>query len=67
VDEVYHAIVVRPLMSVLEWLWRFWDAKIVDGIADTASATRSTGGSADPEAVPDGLRPDLRAVHHAAA
>ena len=45
VDEVYHAIVVRPLMRVSEWLWRFWDAKIVDGIVNGVGYTIE-GGSA---------------------
>jgi len=45
VDEVYHAIVVRPLMRVSEWLWRFWDATIVDGIVNGVGYTIE-GGSA---------------------
>ena len=45
VDEVYHAIVVRPLVTVSEWLWRFWDAKIVDGIVNGVGYTIE-GGSA---------------------
>ncbi|MEY4374923.1 MAG: NADH-quinone oxidoreductase subunit [Candidatus Eisenbacteria bacterium] len=45
VDEVYHAIVVRPLVSGSEWLWRFWDAKIVDGIVNGVGYTIE-GGSA---------------------
>jgi NADH-quinone oxidoreductase subunit L len=34
VDELYTAVIVRPFVGISEWLWRFWDAKVVDGIVN---------------------------------
>jgi NADH-quinone oxidoreductase subunit L len=45
VDEVYDAIVVRPFVAISEWMWRFWDAKVVDGIVNGVGTTLE-GGSA---------------------
>ncbi|MEQ1831957.1 MAG: NADH-quinone oxidoreductase subunit L [Candidatus Eisenbacteria bacterium] len=45
VDEFYHAVVVRPFVGVSEWLWRVWDAKVVDGLVNGAGYTLE-GGSA---------------------
>lgn len=45
VDELYHATIVRPLVGVSEWLWRVWDAKVVDGLVNGVGYTLE-GGSA---------------------
>ncbi|MEY2711983.1 MAG: hypothetical protein RL005_205 [Planctomycetota bacterium] len=45
VDEFYHATVVRPFVGASEWLWRVWDAKVVDGIVNGVGYTLE-GGSA---------------------
>jgi NADH-quinone oxidoreductase subunit L len=39
VDEVYDAVVVRPFMAVSQWLWRFWDVVIVDGLVNGVGYT----------------------------
>jgi NADH-quinone oxidoreductase subunit L len=31
VDELYDAIIVRPIHGLSQRLWRFWDVKVVDG------------------------------------
>jgi NADH-quinone oxidoreductase subunit L len=31
IDELYDSIVVRPVVALSQWFWRFWDTKIVDG------------------------------------
>ncbi|HKQ58726.1 MAG TPA: NADH-quinone oxidoreductase subunit L [Candidatus Eisenbacteria bacterium] len=31
VDELYDAIIVRPIHALSQRLWRFWDEKVVDG------------------------------------
>jgi NADH-quinone oxidoreductase subunit L len=45
VDEVYDAIFVRPFVALSQWMWRFWDAKVVDGIVNGVGTTLE-GGSA---------------------
>ncbi len=45
VDELYDAVVVRPLVGISEWLWRVWDAKVVDGLVNGVGYTLE-GGSA---------------------
>jgi NADH-quinone oxidoreductase subunit L len=39
VDELYDAIVVRPLMLASDTLWRFWDTKVVDGFVNGVAGT----------------------------
>jgi NADH-quinone oxidoreductase subunit L len=34
VDELYDAVVVRPLARFSDHLWRFWDVRVVDGTAN---------------------------------
>jgi NADH-quinone oxidoreductase subunit L len=34
VDELYDTIAVRPVHRIAEGLWRFWDAKVVDGLVN---------------------------------
>ena len=43
VDEVYDKIVVRPFMAVSDWLWKFWDAVVVDGIVNGVGTTLEFG------------------------
>jgi NADH-quinone oxidoreductase subunit L len=38
VDEIYDAIVVRPLMAVSRFLWRVWDTWVIDGLVDGIGA-----------------------------
>ena len=45
VDEFYDAIVVSPVYRLSQWLWRFFDEKIVDGIVNGVGYTLE-GGSA---------------------
>ncbi len=45
VDEFYHATVVRPFVSGSEWLWRVWDARVIDGLVNGVGYTIE-GGSA---------------------
>ena len=39
VDELYDAIVVRPLNALSQRLWRFWDEKVVDGTVNGLAHT----------------------------
>jgi len=39
VDELYDAIVVRPLHALSLRLWRFWDEKVVDGTVNGLART----------------------------
>jgi NADH-quinone oxidoreductase subunit L len=34
VDELYDAVVVRPVHAASQGLWRFWDEKVVDGLVN---------------------------------
>ena len=34
VDEIYHAVVVRPLIGISIFLWKFVDVMVIDGIAN---------------------------------
>jgi len=45
VDEFYDAIAVSPIYRLSQWLWRFFDEKIVDGIVNGVGYTLE-GGSA---------------------
>jgi NADH-quinone oxidoreductase subunit L len=38
VDEIYDAIVVRPLMALSNFLWRIWDVLVVDGIVNAVGS-----------------------------
>ncbi len=44
-DDVYDALVVRPIRRTSEWLWRVFDVEVVDGLANgIASAVTNIGG-----------------------
>jgi NADH-quinone oxidoreductase subunit L len=38
VDEVYDAIIVRPLMAFSNFLWRVWDVLVIDGIVNAVGS-----------------------------
>ena len=45
VDELYYAVIVRPIYLASVWLWKVWDAMVIDGMvngAGEAVATNST-------------------------
>ena len=44
VDEVYDAVVVRPLMATAEWLWRVWDTLVIDGLVNGTARVVQAGG-----------------------
>lgn len=45
VDEFYDAIAVTPIYRLSQWLWRFFDERVVDGIVNGVGYTLE-GGSA---------------------
>ncbi len=38
IDEVYDALIVRPLMALSTFLWRIWDVLLIDGIVNAVGA-----------------------------
>jgi NADH-quinone oxidoreductase subunit L len=38
VDEIYDAIVVRPLMAFSNFLWRVWDVLVIDGLVNAVGS-----------------------------
>jgi NADH-quinone oxidoreductase subunit L len=45
VDELYNAIVVRPLERLSQWLWRFFDVGFLDGVVDGTGGLVVLGGT----------------------
>jgi NADH-quinone oxidoreductase subunit L len=44
VDEIYDALIVRPMAAVSEWLWQVWDTVVIDGTVNgTAHTVEATG------------------------
>jgi NADH-quinone oxidoreductase subunit L len=39
IDELYDAIVVRPVRRLSEAFWKFWDEKVVDGLVNGVGYT----------------------------
>jgi NADH-quinone oxidoreductase subunit L len=39
VDELYDAILVRPVVQASVALWRFWDQRIIDGVVNGVGYT----------------------------
>jgi NADH-quinone oxidoreductase subunit L len=39
VDELYDAVVVRPVVAISDWFWKFWDTKVVDGLVNGVAYT----------------------------
>jgi NADH-quinone oxidoreductase subunit L len=45
VDELYQAMVVRPLERLSQWLWRFFDVGVIDGLVDGTGGLVVLGGT----------------------
>jgi NADH-quinone oxidoreductase subunit L len=45
VDELYQAIIVRPLERLSQWLWRFFDVGVLDGVVDGTGGLVLLGGT----------------------
>jgi NADH-quinone oxidoreductase subunit L len=45
VDEVYGALVVRPLERLSGWLWRVFDVRVIDGAVDGTGGLVVLGGT----------------------
>lgn len=45
VDELYDAVVVRPLMAWSNWLWRVWDTLVIDRLVNGTARTVEANGS----------------------
>jgi len=39
VDELYYAVIVRPIYLASVWLWKVWDAMVIDGAVNGAGET----------------------------
>jgi NADH-quinone oxidoreductase subunit L len=45
VDELYQATIVRPLERLSQWLWRFFDVGVIDGVVDGTGGLVVLGGT----------------------
>jgi len=45
VDEIYRAVVVRPIERIASWLWRIFDVRLIDGIVDGVGGVVVTAGT----------------------
>ena len=45
VDEIYSALIVRPLERLSNWFWRIFDVRLIDGAVDGTGSTTATLGS----------------------
>jgi NADH-quinone oxidoreductase subunit L len=45
VDEIYRALVVRPLERASGWLWRVFDVRVIDGAVDGTGGLVVLGGT----------------------
>ncbi|MBI3247498.1 MAG: NADH-quinone oxidoreductase subunit L [Deltaproteobacteria bacterium] len=45
VDEIYDAVIVRPIAGISNWLWQVWDAIVIDGTVNGAAHTMQANGS----------------------
>jgi NADH-quinone oxidoreductase subunit L len=44
VDEIYDALIVRPIAAASDWLWQVWDTVVIDGTVNgTAHTVEATG------------------------
>ena len=44
VDELYEAVIVRPLLAASDWLWKVWDTVVIDGVVNgTAQVIQANG------------------------
>ena len=44
VDEFYDAAIVRPVGALSNWLWKVWDAIVIDGTVNGAAYTMEANG-----------------------
>jgi NADH-quinone oxidoreductase subunit L len=44
VDELYDAIIVRPVVAASNWLWQVWDTLVIDGTVNGAAHTVEVNG-----------------------
>lgn len=44
VDEIYDAIIVRPVAATSDWLWKVWDMIVIDGTVNGAAHTMEANG-----------------------
>ncbi len=45
VDELYDAVVVQPIQRASTWLWRVWDATVIDGLVNGVAETVAANSS----------------------
>src|ERR1041385_8369130 len=45
VEEFYDTTVVRPFVGISEWMWRVWDARVIDGAVNGTGQTFEVGSS----------------------
>ena len=44
VDEIYDAVIVRPLVAASNWLWQVWDTLVIDRTVNGAAYTVEANG-----------------------
>jgi NADH-quinone oxidoreductase subunit L len=44
IDEIYDAIIVRPLVAISDWLWQVWDVLVIDGTVNGTAHTVEANG-----------------------
>lgn len=45
VDELYDRLIVRPVVTTSQWLWRVWDTVIIDGTVNGTAQTVAANGA----------------------
>ena len=43
-DEIYDAVVVRPVAAASNWLWQVWDTQVIDGTVNGTARWVETNG-----------------------
>lgn len=44
IDELYDAVIVRPIAAMSTWLWKVWDTLVIDGTVNGAAHTMEANG-----------------------
>lgn len=44
IDELYDAVIVRPIRGLSDWLWKVWDMIVIDGTVNGAAYTMEANG-----------------------
>jgi NADH-quinone oxidoreductase subunit L len=44
IDELYDAVIVRPVAAISDWLWQVWDMIVIDGTVNGAGHTVEANG-----------------------